>query len=252
MNGVTVKNCFLIHLDRASSRRAQVDHLCNMLPFETEVISAVDAQESDGAHDCAFGSYQRDIFSPRYPNALKPSEIACFQSHRKCWERILSDNLDAAIVLEDDVSIDLAAFIEAAGIALKFIRQGDFVRFPYKRREDVGVEMARNGETVLRLPQEIGLGMQAQIVTRNAAQNLLSRTKIFDRPIDCYIQMQWEHKQRIMTVWPSGVSEISSEIGGSTINHKSFGLSKVKRELMRPLYRKKISRLSKENFARIS
>lgn len=251
VDDINLKKCFIIHLDRASSRKAQVNLLCDILPYDIEVVAAIDAQETNRVLDYSFGSYQQKILSPRYPNALKPSEVACFQSHRKCWKSILAYNVDAAIILEDDISINMPVFRSAVDLALQFIKQGDFVRFPYKRREDLGVELAQRDEMVLRLPQEIGLGMQAQIITRKAAQELLSRTEIFDRPVDCYIQMQWEHKQRVLTIWPSGISEISAEIGGSTINHKSSGLSKLKREIMRPIYRRKISRLSKDNFSQI-
>lgn len=245
---ITLKKCFIIHLERASSRRANVGVIRTTLPFDVEVVSAVDAQVTSQPPNSFFGSYQHDILVPRYPNALKPSEIACFQSHRKCWQSILDQDLDAALILEDDVSIDLPAFNRAVNLVLKTITQGDFIRFPYKRREDKGVVLARQDSVVLRLPLEIALGMQAQIVTRNAARELLVKTEIFDRPVDCYIQMRWEHKQRILTIWPAGINEISNEIGGSMINHKSLGFSKVKRELLRPIYRKKISLLSQKTF----
>lgn len=248
MDGITLKKCFIIHLERASSRWANVGVIRNLLPFDVEVISAVDAQETSRTPNNFFGSYQRELLGPRYPNALKPSEIACFQSHRKCWQSILDQELSAALILEDDVSIDIPTFNRAVNLVLKTIKPGDFVRFPYKRREDKGVELVREDDAVLRRPVEIALGMQAQIVTREAALELLVKTEIFDRPVDCYLQMQWEHKQRVLTIWPSGIREISSEIGGSMINHKSFGLSKLRRELMRPIYRKKISRLSQKKY----
>lgn len=248
MAGITLEKCFIIHLDRASSRRSNVRVLRDTLPFDVEVVSAVDAQQASPEPHAFFGNYQREILAPRYPNALSLSEIACFQSHRKCWERILDQNVDAALILEDDISLDFPTFKSATNLVMHTIAQGDFVRLPYKRREDEGLVLAQQDDVILRRPQEIALGMQAQIVTRDAARELLAKTEIFDRPVDCYIQMQWEHKQRILTIWPAGINEVSNELGGSMINHKTLGFSKFKRELLRPIYRKKISLLSQRNF----
>ena len=81
--------------------------------------------------------------------------------------------------------------------------------------------------------------MVAQIVTFDAAKRLLERTTRFDRPVDTYLQLRWQHGVRILTLWPNGVREISSRLGGSLIQEKSNG-DRLRRELLRPLYRAKL------------
>ena len=86
-------------------------------------------------------------------------------------------------------------------------------------------------------PTFVGLGTQAQIVTYDAARRLLERTERFDRPIDVYLQLRWKHGVRILTLWPNGVREHSSSLGGSLIGKERKNSNKLRRELLRPLYR---------------
>ena len=61
--------------------------------------------------------------------------MATFQSHRKCWQEILDQGLEAALIIEDDVDIIDAEFTAAVKLAMKEIKMGDLIRFPIKLRE---------------------------------------------------------------------------------------------------------------------
>lgn len=239
----------IIHLDRATSRAKQVQSVKSVISIPTQVVSAVDSQ-SLLARDA--NAYSRRVVTPRYPFELQPAEIACFLSHRKCWEMIGEQELDAALVLEDDVDLDVSIFPAALTLALNNLRQGDFIRFPIKQREANGPTMARLNECSLNQLSRIGLGMCAQVVTREAARRLLDGTQQFDRPVDCFLQMRWLHGCRVMSVFPSGVSEVSHQLGGSTIGRQreSFG-AKAYREIMRPVYRMNISRRDRKSFSAV-
>ncbi|MCD1627065.1 glycosyltransferase family 25 protein [Seohaeicola saemankumensis] len=240
----------IIHLDRAVARQAHVSKMRGALPFPSEIVSAIDAKSGEN-QNAAYGSYQTELFRPRYPHALSPTEVACFRSHRKCWQRIVDQDLDAAFVLEDDVEFDPEIFPRAVKLAMGLVRQGDFVRFPQKQRQVKGNTLAQDEDIQLTLPARIELGMIAQIVTKEAAKRLLQCTTDFDRPVDCLLQMPWEHGARVLSVWPSGVKEVSNHLGGSMIDHKVFGLAKLKREINRPIYRSKINSLSDKFFAKL-
>ena len=90
-------------------------------------------------------------------------------------------------------------------------------------------------------PTLIGLGTQAQIVKYDAARQLLERTERFDRPIDTYLQLRWKHRVRVLTVWPNGVREHSSSLGGSLIGKERSSRDRLRREVLRPLYRAKLN-----------
>jgi GR25 family glycosyltransferase involved in LPS biosynthesis len=241
---------FIIHLERAETRRDQVAALRAALPCKSEVVWAVDARAPEMMAAPGLAEHVPVHLSPRYPYALRQTEVACFHSHRACWQRIVEEGLAAALILEDDIALDPVVFPAALRLALSAVQPGDFIRMPYKRREDMGRVIAQEGGITLRAPVEVALGMQAQVVTQDAARLLLRATERFDRPVDCLLQMPWEHGARVLSVWPSGVSEHSADLGGSTIGHKALGWDKIRREVMRPFYRRRIAALSRAHFAK--
>lgn len=230
---------YIIHLERATARCTHAETLRTTLGPAAQIVPAVDGTHLEpDALDSAMGPR----CTPRYPFALRPAEIAIFMSHRICWQRLLDEGHGAALIVEDDIVIG-PDFFNACDLARDHVPADGFVRLPAKNRE-VGPVIATRGGAKLVRPRLVGLGMQAQIVTAGAAARLLSVTERFDRPVDTFLQLFWRHDADIMSVWPSGVSEVSACIGGSTIHHRITPAARLKREVVRPLYRLSVSFLS--------
>ena len=235
---LTLKDCLIIHLERSLERKPQVNKLKKDLAFRTKVIEAIDGSKADNDFS---KSYTPRLLRPYYPFNLRSAEVACFQSHRKCWQEILDQGLEAALIVEDDVDIIDEEFMSAVKLAMKEIKMGDLIRLPVKPREKPRNSSVKRDNISIFEPTLVGLGTQAQIVTYDAARRLLESTKRFDRPIDVYLQLRWKHGVRILTLWPNGVREHSSSLGGSLIGkEKNYG-NKLRRELLRPIYRAKVS-----------
>jgi GR25 family glycosyltransferase involved in LPS biosynthesis len=226
---------FIIHLARAEQRKSNVERLRKIVPGDAEVIDAVDARNlsEDEIRKVSDGGR---IFPP-YPFSLRPSEIACFMSHRKAWDLIARGDDAGAFILEDDVVLTEPEFGRAIALSQTHAGEEDFVRFPYKKREKPSRVVAKDGATCLFEPSVCGLGMQAQFVGRSAAVRLLKATERFDRPVDTLLQMTWLTGQIGLSVSPSGVREISQDIGGSTIGERKSISGKLYREIARPSYR---------------
>ena len=235
---LTLKDCLIIHLERSVERKPQVKKLKKNLPYRTKVVEAVDGSKSISDFS---KSYIPRLLRPRYPFSLRSAEVACFQSHRKCWQEILDRGLEAALIIEDDVDIIDVEFTSAVDLAMKEIQMGDLVRFPIKPREKpINTTVKRDNISIFE-PTLVGLGTQVQIVTYDAASQLLEKTEHFDRPIDVYLQLRWEHGVRILTLWPNGVRDYSSSLGGSLIGKERKNSDKLRRELLRPLYRARLN-----------
>ena len=241
---LTLTDCLIIHLERSVERKPQVKKLKKDLPFQTKVVEAVDGSNPDIDFS---KSYTPRLLRPRYPFSLRSAEVACFQSHRKCWQEILDRGLDAALIIEDDVDITDGEFTAAIKLAMKEIKMGDLIRFPMKPREKPRNKSVKSDCISIFEPTVIGLGTQAQIVTYDAAKRLLEKTEQFDRPIDVYLQLRWKHGIRILTLWPNGMREHSSSLGGSLIGKERSNGDKLRRELLRPLYRAKLNIYSRIN-----
>jgi GR25 family glycosyltransferase involved in LPS biosynthesis len=233
---------FVIHLTRAAQRRAQVDAIVAASPFPAVVLSAVDGTAMSGPELAK--AFRPNLFRPRHPFAVRPSEIACFLSHRAAWQAIVDENLDFGLIVEDDVDITSGQFEPALKLALGHASLNSYVRFPLFPSRESGEVLARDGALTLLRPALSGLRMQAQLVGRQAARNLLDATRVFDRPVDTFLQMHWLHGADILSVHPKVISEVSTAIGGSVIQHKSMPIAeRLHREINRPLYRVALHRM---------
>ncbi len=229
---------FIIHLDRARDRLPQVERLAAKLPVPSQIVEAVDGRALAAADIERI--YRPRLQKPYYPFAMSTGEIACFLSHRKAWAAIVEQGIDAGLVFEDDVEIDdtFHAAFAAARICLK---PGSFIRFPFRMGKEHGKCVLAQGETTVIQPRRVGLGMVAQLVSRDAAIRLLEATSVFDRPVDTTVQMSWFTRVSPLAVLPGGVREISGELGGSTIKSRKTLAERLARELLRPLYRAQIA-----------
>lgn len=226
---------FIIHLTRAEQRKPNIECLRKAIPGELEVVEAVDARELPQDEITQFISAHGRF--PPYPFQLRASEVACFLSHRNAWKLIAEGDEPGAMVLEDDVALDVPTFARALALVQQHAGEEEFVRFPHKLREKPRRELAQEGEIRLFEPKVCGLGMVTQFVGRNAAKRLLNATEFFDRPVDTTLQQTWITGQVNYTVWPTGVSEISENLGGSTIGQRNSLAGKLYREIARPAYR---------------
>ena len=121
---------FILHLERAISRKANVEALRARLPVESEIIAAVDGTRL--AQDELDRAYARRRFKPRYPFALTATEIGAFLSHRAAWRRIVDERLDFAFVFEDDAQIDPEPFAALLEFVSAERAAWDYVLLPAK------------------------------------------------------------------------------------------------------------------------
>ncbi len=229
---------FIVHLDRARDRMPQVERLMAKLPVSSEIVEAVDGRCLTEAEINRV--YRRKLHKPSYPFAMSQGEIACFLSHRKAWAAIVEQNIDAGLIFEDDVEID-DSFHAAFAAAKACLKPGAFIRFPFRMGKEHGTRVLTQGEINVIQPTRIGLGMVAQLVSRDAAIRLLQATAFFDRPVDTTVQMSWLTHVSPLAVLPGGVHEISSQLGGSTIKSRKTLMERLSREVLRPLYRARIA-----------
>jgi len=228
---------FVIHLARAERRRPQVEALRGALPMPVHVIEAVDGRAMTPNEIASV--YRPRLYRPRYPFALGAGEIGCFLSHRKAWREIVARDLDAGLIVEDDVAVDAERLRRLLDLVGQVAGPADFVRFPQKERGEAGPVVGRGESGSLLIePVTPAFGTVMQIVGRDAAARLLDLTETFDRPVDVLLQMRWLHRIRILSARPLVTAEISRELGGTLVQARRHSLSAtMKREIQRPLYR---------------
>jgi GR25 family glycosyltransferase involved in LPS biosynthesis len=241
---------FILHLERASSRAANVQSLRAGMAIGSEVVAAVDGlrltpQEVDQA--CA-----RRRFRPTYPFPLTRTEVGVFLSHRAAWRRIVDDALDFAFIFEDDAQIDPDAFATLIEFIIVERSAWDYLLLPAKPIRNGTPVASRDGLALMR-PHAPPLRAIAQVVSLAAAKLLLDRTLPFDRPVDTLLQMTWVTGQPVLVASPSPVRDVSRETGGSTVQRKSMGLAeRLRHEAMRPIYRAQVQARYRRHLAQAS
>ncbi|MDJ0522233.1 MAG: glycosyltransferase family 25 protein [Planctomycetota bacterium] len=86
----------VINLDRRPDRMAAMARQLEGLGLEYERVQAVDARD-------LAGDPREGIRVPSNPYPFTLPEIACYQSHRRCWEILVDSGASNALILEDDV-----------------------------------------------------------------------------------------------------------------------------------------------------
>jgi len=226
---------FIITLERAVQRRPQVEKLKATIPVKCNEVNAVDGRAL--AESELRKHIRKSGLKPHYPFSLCPGEVGAFLSHRKSWKEIIDRDLDAGLIVEDDVDINIDVFSHGFSLAASRIRPGQIYKFDIKNPGSALKTESIPAVTV-RTPGVVPLGAQAQLVSREAAERLLAQTETFDRPIDTLMQMTWITGVSYLLVEPSGIAEVSSRLGGSTIQVKKRPITETAyRNVARPIYR---------------
>ena len=204
---------FLINLDRSTERLEKAAQQLNRLNVPFERVSAVDGSKLTGAEiDAAFDTEQAER---RTAYNLTIGEIGCHLSHVECWRRIITDKLDFAIILEDDLVLD-DQFPHAIGAIEQFTHSNewDYIKLanPFKKRP-YQTRTALDRFTLVNYPKA-PTGTVAQAVSFQGAETLLSHRPPFFRAIDVDLQWEWELGIKVQGLVPyvANVSDAESEI----------------------------------------
>jgi len=225
-------------MSSSTARRQNAEQLCTKLP-SGQLVEAVNGR--DPQQVSTVDLHPGTLFRPRYPFDLRPAEIGVFQSHRKIWRMIIKQDLDYALITEDDLQIDPRRFDTSLKIIRGHANPDSYIRLPVKQREKPAQILDEQDGQSLILPKTIGLQCICQVVGRRAAQRLLAATDSIDRPVDTFLQMHWHSDQPVHTLLGTGNREVAAQIGGSTIQTRIPARQKLAREVKRAIYRTQVA-----------
>lgn len=239
-------HAFVLHLARARARRENAQALLTDCGVAGEIWPAVDGAAL--SMDDLTAQVGAELFAPTYPFALRPGEVGCFLSHRQIWAEIVRRDLDHALVLEDDVALDPAAFPQALRLAQRNVAALAYVQLQNRPQQCSASLIDQEDGCRLTQPVVTQVRTSAQLVSRTAAAQLLERSARIDRPVDTFLQSHWFTGLRLGAVWPAGVRTISERLDGSTIQTGTKPLGeRLWREGARMLYRRRAARLARQS-----
>lgn len=224
---------FVINLDRSESRWEAMHVQLERLGVPYERVSAVDGREMPD--ELMRHHYSAELNRRKYYVDLSRSEIACYISHLRVCEKILSENLDYAIILEDDIILkDSFALVPHT---LDSIADWNYIKLiaPFKRKKIVSSKPVvfeipatcnienwtsgnpPNAPKITKSSKSITVpiafelvrwekppaGTQAYSITKDGAKEFLAKRSRFFRPIDVDLQHTWEIKLDVQGLLPS-------------------------------------------------
>ncbi|MCZ4351896.1 glycosyltransferase family 25 protein [Roseovarius aestuarii] len=235
---------YILHLLRAEARRFNARYLLRHCTVDGEIWPAVDGAALP-EHEL-HAHYDKRLFTPYYPFTLRTGEIGCFLSHRQIWTDMLQRAPDSALIIEDDAGLDAGILSHALHLAEKHVQTLGVIQLQTRPLPSGPSQLIdQSGPCQLVVPQVAGLRTTAQVISKWAAEQLLERSALFDRPVDTFIQSHWHTGIRPAAITRSGIIEVAHTLDGSTIQtaRKPF-LEKLWREAARGRYRRAMRRAS--------
>ncbi|QDE33016.1 MULTISPECIES: glycosyltransferase family 25 protein [Shewanella] len=203
---------FLINLDSSTERFTFMDEQLKQLGIEYQRISAVYGKELCDADIAKVYDPQKNL--QKYDKKLNLGEIGCYLSHVQCWQMIVEQQLDYALILEDDSVLD-PTLINVLQHINNLSADWDYIKLCHGRKQkgivkSIMLDDRFSLSTCLKLPAST----RGQCVSLAGAQKLLATAYPITRPVDIDIQYWYEKQLRCFVVRPFPVigTDLDSDI----------------------------------------
>ena len=230
---------FVINLDRSADRLASISAHLQRLKLDFTRISAVDGGTLTTSQSTL--EYCPDKNRKTYRRTLSNGEIGCYLSHRTCWQRIVDDHLNVALILEDDAVLhehlpELLTTIEQLSMPWGLIKLCD----PQKNKK-ANSSHPLNQDYQLSEYKKLPSGAIGYAVSAHGAAKLVEARATFGRPVDDDMQFYWEYQGLVFGLEPSPIwhseATAGSDIDASGRRQRSKTLSSaLKTPLLRLSY----------------
>ena len=207
--------CYIINLPDATERMSQAAAQCAQHGIAFERIIAVDGRKLSNAEIDKVYDVSANRQKARKP--LTPSEIGCYLSHYKLWQRIAEDNAEGAFVFEDDFLAQphLPLALDAL---MRDKNDWDMVKLFAGRRAGREVRRISISEGVhLVESKRIPNCMIAYAIRREGARRLVETMLPIIRQVDEQLKFFWEHDLSIKLILPAPITYNKDTIGMSNM-----------------------------------
>lgn len=210
---------FVINLEHSADRRAAMAARLDPLGIPYSFFKAVNGRELDTDNLPVYDRLRRRLF---FGKDLTKGEIGCLLSHRDVYRHMVDNNIETAIVMEDDVFIE-PAFPQVIREIIASPVPWDIVRFlAYEKVQKIGrdlYELPLKPYRLARIPTSSG-GAYCYMLNLRAAQRLLALMERNYLPVDILHSYVWRTGLETLILRPSPVA--ADLDGPSTIGDVRF------------------------------
>ena len=174
---------YLINLDRSIDRLEAMKIRLKTIGVDFERVSGIDGNKISPV------DYTTKSPNARYPHHLSAGEIACFLSHKKCWELLIKSNEEWALILEDNCTFSASATRYLSNT--NWIPEGcNLINFCNRDGMNIFADKSitlNYGNTLLRVKASPPIGTYAYFISRDAARVALQMSSQIFEPVDNFL-----------------------------------------------------------------
>ncbi len=188
---------YVINLKRSTERMESMSEALEAMNVDYERVEGVDAQLLSNEL-----LSKNATPSVEYPYELTKGELACFFSHRKCWEKLVNSHHEWALILEDHC--------EFSNEAKRYITSADWlphecelVQLIYSEKSCFTDEEKQldDGNCLMRLACSSAIGTSAYFISRKVAIMALQMTEKITEPTDNFLFGPWSEFSHKVPCW---------------------------------------------------
>ncbi|WP_100657582.1 glycosyltransferase family 25 protein [Alteromonas flava] len=190
--------CFVINLARSKTRMATISLQLTALNIPFQRIEAVDGSALSS-------TLMNEVYAPNHPEAyyksMNKGEIACYLSHRSVWQRMVDENIQLAVVLEDDVQLN-TTLADAISAIQEMPNDWDYIKLAQHARKRPVLHHFQFNQFDRVTYAKVPARTCAQAISLAGAKKLLAHSLPIIRPIDIDLQYWWEKDLRLFGLMP--------------------------------------------------
>ncbi|PHQ69030.1 MAG: hypothetical protein COB93_09075 [Sneathiella sp.] len=228
---------FVINRPKDADRRTDMEERLGRVGVFPEFFDAVDGYALDIN---TLPDYDREKRRRYFGKDLGHGEIGCLLSHRSLYQKMVDENIERAVILEDDVFLD-RSFRQVLEDIQRVDLNWDVIRFVgHGKVFDVGYRRLASLSSpywLTRVPTSPS-GAYAYMLTQNAAKTFLRFMQKNWVPVDIVHSRAWETGLETLLVHPSPVTPdlVSPSTIGDARFDKSPAISGLTK-FLHPFYR---------------
>ncbi|WP_349956214.1 glycosyltransferase family 25 protein [Rhizobium sp. ZPR3] len=187
---------YLINIDRAVERLAEIQRQSDELGFRFERVDGVDGaliprdQWIDVDHD---------RFQRRHGRTILPGEYGCYRSHLLALQRFLTSGDQMAIIIEDDVALD-TEFLARAIAAKEAAPAAGLIKLVNHRWNGFrALTRSTKGDIVGRCLFGPQGSTACYLVTRETAEKIVRSLAVMSLPWDVAVERGWDMQISIVS-----------------------------------------------------
>lgn len=187
----------LVNLKRSPDRLQKIKSELENQNIDFERIEAID---SNNLSQSAFVIC--DTPNIEYPYRIKAGELACFLSHRMCWEKLIKSEKEWGLIIEDHCVLSPKAcnYLRSTDWIPKEceIIQFVFTQKPVSYRKEITLP---DGNSLLNIAYTSPIGTSGYFISRRAAEIALQNSNRILSPIDNYLFGSWSIFTKSVSSW---------------------------------------------------